>query len=160
MGQIRLAWWRERLGEPAESWPAGEPLLALLREWGDHRLELAAMVDGWEVLLAEPPLSRTSAAAAVAGRAAGAVSLAEQVGLGHHAAEVETIARRWAAADFAAGISDEAEAQAFREQVPPRMAASLPRALRPLLVLEALAASSGSAAVRLAKAVRMGIFGR
>ena len=160
IGQIRLAWWRERLCEPTDAWPAGEPLLALLREWDRDHSGLATMVDGWEVLLAEPPLSGDSVAAAVAGRAAGAVALAQHLGQGQYATEVERIARGWAATDFAAGMRDASEADAFREQAPPRKAAALPRALRPLAVLEALTRSSGPGSVRLAAAVRIGIFGR
>jgi phytoene synthase len=160
IGQIRLAWWRERLGEPAAAWPAGEPLLLLLREWGDHRRGLGAMVDGWEVLLAEPPLPPDSVEAAISGRAAGAAAVAQHLGQEQHTAEVERLARAWSAADFAAGISDEAEAAAFREHASARRAASLPRALRPLVVLEALARSTRPGPLRLAAAVRLGIFGR
>lgn len=48
MIQLRLAWWRDRFDSPASEWPAGEPLLALLKAWDDQRAALRAMVDGWE----------------------------------------------------------------------------------------------------------------
>lgn len=48
MIQLRLAWWRDRFDSPASEWPAGEPLLALLKPWDDERAALRAMVDGWE----------------------------------------------------------------------------------------------------------------
>lgn len=159
IGQIRLAWWRERLGEEAKAWPAGEPLLALLREWeGDHA-GLAPMVDGWETMLADPPLSSADAAAAIAGRAAGAVAVAHRLGHGIQAPEVERIARNWAAADFASGIANEAEADTFRALAGKRKPAKLPWALRPLIVLEGLAYATGSRPASLLAAVRLGIFG-
>jgi 15-cis-phytoene synthase len=48
MIQLRLAWWRDRFDGPASTWPAGEPLLALLQPWDRERAALRAMVDGWE----------------------------------------------------------------------------------------------------------------
>lgn len=48
MIQLRLAWWRDRMAEPAARWPAGEPLLAQLTAWDAERAALSAMVDGWE----------------------------------------------------------------------------------------------------------------
>ena len=48
MIQLRLAWWRDRFDQPASDWPAGEPLLALLKAWDSERAALRAMVDGWE----------------------------------------------------------------------------------------------------------------
>ena len=48
MIQLRLAWWRDRFASPASEWPAGEPLLALLKPWDTQRAALRAMVDGWE----------------------------------------------------------------------------------------------------------------
>ena len=48
MIQLRLAWWRDRFDQPSSEWPAGEPLLALLKAWDSERAALRAMVDGWE----------------------------------------------------------------------------------------------------------------
>lgn len=48
MIQLRLAWWRDRMGEPATRWPEGEPLLALLQTWDTERVALRGLVDGWE----------------------------------------------------------------------------------------------------------------
>ncbi len=48
MIQLRLAWWRDRFDSPASAWPAGEPLLALLKPWDAERAALRALVDGWE----------------------------------------------------------------------------------------------------------------
>lgn len=48
MIQLRLAWWRDRFEQPANAWPLGEPLLALLHAWDGERPALRALVDGWE----------------------------------------------------------------------------------------------------------------
>lgn len=48
MIQLRLAWWRDRFDAPSQSWPQGEPLLALLRSWDAERAALRGLVDGWE----------------------------------------------------------------------------------------------------------------
>ena len=50
LAQIKLAWWRERLGEGPAKWPDGEPLLALLRDFPGGTAQLRPVVDGWEVL--------------------------------------------------------------------------------------------------------------
>lgn len=48
MIQLRLSWWRDRLSEPAERWPKGEPLLARLQIWQPEAKALIGLVDGWE----------------------------------------------------------------------------------------------------------------
>ena len=48
MIQLRLAWWRDRLAEPAERRPKGEPLLARLAGWNAEVPALIGLVDGWE----------------------------------------------------------------------------------------------------------------
>lgn len=48
MIQLRLSWWRDRLAEPAERWPKGEPLLARLAVWQAEAAALIGIVDGWE----------------------------------------------------------------------------------------------------------------
>ena len=49
--QMRLAWWRDRLGEEVSGFHHDEPVLALLAGWGEHRQKLIGLVDGWEALL-------------------------------------------------------------------------------------------------------------
>src|SRR5580765_716653 len=51
LAQIKLAWWREDLSKPTVSRRKGEPLLEMLEAWGDEGAGLAALVDGWEVLI-------------------------------------------------------------------------------------------------------------
>lgn len=48
MVQLRLSWWRDRLSEPADTWPKGEPVLAGLKVWEREASALIALVDGWE----------------------------------------------------------------------------------------------------------------
>lgn len=48
MIQIRLAWWRDRLLEDSEAWPASEPVLQGLRTWKGQHKSLVGLVDGWE----------------------------------------------------------------------------------------------------------------
>ena len=53
IAQIKLAWWRDRLGEDPAGWPRGEPLLALLQSGKVPPRSYLPLVDGWEALLAE-----------------------------------------------------------------------------------------------------------
>ena len=53
IAQIKLAWWRDRLGELPANWPTGEPLLARLADWSGDTQALVPLVDGWEAILAE-----------------------------------------------------------------------------------------------------------
>jgi phytoene synthase len=162
IGQIRLAWWRERLAEDASAWPAGEPLLAALRSWRGGHGALGPMVDGWEVLLGEAPLDRESLSAAVEGRAAGLVAVAVHLGHRDRAEAVRSLARRWVRADLAVNLSDPREravlaALAVDEE---RVQPALPRALRPLVVLEGFSRHGPPGLVALLRALRLGILGR
>ena len=67
--QIRLAWWHDRLREPVSAWPQGEPLLVALADWRGQHGSLAQLVDGWEMLLGEAPLTDAALEGFVAGRA-------------------------------------------------------------------------------------------
>ena len=121
LGQIRLAWWRDRFAEPASAWPSGEPLLAALHGWDGDRAAL--------------------------------VALDRQMG-GQGADAVAEMARRWASADLAARLGDEP----MNETVSP---IRLPRAMRPLIVLDGLARSGSTSAWRtLGRTIRLGMLGR
>lgn len=156
LAQIRLAWWRERLAEPADKRPAGEPLLALL---GDQAVAFAPLVDGWEALLDDAPLPRSSLSDFAAGRANAIGGLAELLGLPKEASE--RAGWSWALADIATRLSHpeerthvatlSAEAEAFPD---------LPRAMRPLVVLHGVASRDRNGPIALLAAMRLGIFGR
>lgn len=162
IGQIRLAWWRERLGEEAPQWPAGEPLLAILAGWRGHHTELSGMVDGWERLLGDPPLSRADMSAAAAGRASGLVAAARVLGHERWTEPAEAMAQDWALADFAAHVSDPIEREVLSalraDSGIPR--ANLPRDLRPITVLHGMAQANPAGPGSLVRAVRLGILGR
>lgn len=156
LAQIRLAWWRERLTEPVDKRPAGEPLLALL---ANHAAAFAPLVDGWEALLGEAPLSPSALVDFAQGRARALGGLATQLGLPHMASE--QAGRSWALADLAGRLSHAEE----RAQVAVLMAdaggfPTLPRAMRPLVVLHGLASQDRNGPIALLTAMRLGIFGR
>ena len=131
IAQLKLAWWRDRLGGDPADWPEGEPLLARLREWPGEPRSLVPLVNGWERLLGE----RLDAAALeeyAHGRAAGWLAIAPDDG-------VAATARQWALADLAMHMEpgeerDGVEAHLRGISVKP----GLPRAVRPLVVLHAL----------------------
>lgn len=137
LAQLRLAWWREQLESDGSAWPEGEPLLAALRSLGGRHRALAALVDGWEGMTGAPPLP-----ADVFGK------LAEARGLGFAAIGGDEAAmrpgRNWALVDIAMRLSNAQERAAVldlaraQDWSRPR----LPRRLRPLAVLHALAARS------------------
>jgi phytoene synthase len=111
MIQLRLAWWRDRLSEPAANWPRGEPLLALLVAWDAERAALGALVDGWEAQV----VGEDGGVLLDRARAGAILAVARMAGL------TETPQLVDAATDWTAG-------RALR--------AGLPRALRPLVLLQ------------------------
>jgi 15-cis-phytoene synthase len=165
LAQLRLAWWRDRLREAPDRWPAGDAVLDALREWRDPA-DLVPAVDGWEVLI-DDSLDRAALARFAAGRGAGFAALASQ--LGHDPAPAAAAGRVWALADLAANISNPQEradaiALVQAEGPPP----ALPRSLRPLAVLAGLgwrAAQAGGGDLLAGRsaalaAFRLGLFGR
>lgn len=165
VGQLRLAWWRERLEEPVEQRPSGSPQLDALFSWKGREAALVALIDGWEHLLGET-LDRKAIAAFAEGRGGAFAALAEP----EFAAATMLAGKRWALADLAAhlGSAEErgdvlaAAAELGRET------SALPRALRPLAVLDGLARRSlarGGAPLAQGPlaglaALRLGILGR
>ncbi len=165
LGQMRLAWWRDMLAKPLAERPSGDAVLDGISEhWAGNEKPLVALIDGWEHMLDEA-LSQESALAFADGRGApfawlGGLDRAEA----SHAA-----ARRWALVDAATHISEGAErdmlcALASSIGALPR----LPRALRGLVILDALSRRSLKRAGRPLMegrgasivAIRAAIFGR
>ena len=139
LGQVRLAWWRDRLCEKPAAWPEGEPLLALLLLWGAETGALSALVDGWEGLLGDPPLPGDALERFADGRASAFGGLARL--LGADPGEAMRAARGWALVDLSGKLGDADErsaARALAEQQDWRRV-HLPRRLRPLAVLHGLA---------------------
>lgn len=164
--QLRLAWWRDRLHEPASARPAGDPLLDLIGQTGLAGEVLAEAVDGWELLLAD----RLDAEAAQSHASQRGLLFAALAGALGEAAQVEAAAAAgtdWALADLSAHLSDPAEQAAVGALLAERRwhDGHLPRALRSLAVLHGLARrgkgdglATGPGA--LLAALRIGMFGR
>lgn len=168
LAQVRLGWWREQLTLENQAQVHGEPLLALLATWGDKRGDLVVLVDGWEGLVGEAPLSEQALSQFVEARASACAALAQRLGAASDAAEAERAGRSWAAADLAARLShadEQASAKALLQAIdgqrPP-----LTRALRPLAVLDALArrAQTGegllTSPISMLVALRVGMLGK
>lgn len=176
LAQIRLAWWRDRLSEPRDKWPKGNPILsALSQHWPDGAGTLAPLVDGWEYATVEPPMSADAVAGYAAGRASmfGAVANAlhgDAPASGGEQSSIETAGRRWALADLAAHVADAGERDTILAVAEPLglTPAKLPRTMRPLAVLDGLARRALTkgggplfAGRRAALALlRLGMFGR
>lgn len=169
LGQIRLAWWRERLGEERTDRPRGDPVLdAIGLHWGGSSAPLGTLVDGWEELLGDAPLSEDAIATFAAARGTALSEFARTVQGDACCARVGDIGRRWALADFAFRTSHPVErdrAFALARSIGP--AGSLPRSLRGIAVLDALARRSIDRGEPLSHgrasaitALRVGIFGR
>lgn len=169
LGQARLAWWRERLLEAPELWPEGEPVLAAMRDCLALAPLLADLVNGWEALLVSDEPARGVASLVEARAKTGAV-LAEGLGHPRFVQAASAAARNWALADLVqhlspAGGHDYALAE-LRDQS--FNLDRLPRDLRPLTILNALAKrvsanmdiNTGTSIATFLQIVRIGLFGR
>ncbi len=150
LAQMRLAWWRDRLAEPAAARPKGEPLLAEIGEhWGERGADLAPLVDGWEQWLLEE-----SAEGLGEGRGQALAAFARLAGASHDTPSAMAAGRNWAIA------------QTGRGKAPVDQPDRLPKSLRGIAVLDGLArraiargepmmhGRSGALA-----AIRLGMFG-
>lgn len=166
--QMRLAWWRDRLSEPTAGFHHDEPVLELLGAWGNRRADLTPLVDGWEALLADPPIMEGAIRSFAKGRGAAFAALAGQLGHDQCSAEAHRCGQNWAMADLGIRTSDPEEAERIRALVREQdwRAPRLPRSLRPLAVLHGLARRKKGAEEPIAgladifSAARLGIFGQ
>ena len=142
IGQLKLAWWRDRMREPASSWPAGEPLLAALKSFDGERAALEALVDGWEGLI-DAEVDDAALTRLADARTGAVAALARIVGCAFDRQAIATLTRQWT-------LPDQATTKAAR----------LPRALRPLLILANLPDPARSGPLALLRLVRLGMFGR
>lgn len=169
LGQTRLAWWRERLLEAPELWPAGEPVLAALRECTGLAAHLAQLVDGWEELLVSDDPAH-GVAGLVEGRAKACAALAELLGHSRFAKAVTSAARNWALADLVEHLSPAGGRDQALAELQDRSfdLGRLPHDLRPLAILNALAKRVSSnpdvklnpSVATFLQIVRIGLFGR
>lgn len=110
LGQMRLAWWRENLIRPAQARPRGDAVLDLISQgWPHDAAALAGLVDGWEYLLAEPPLAEAAARSFAEGRAAALLAACDYEPACSGFAAARGAAQGWALADLAAKVSDDRE---------------------------------------------------
>lgn len=165
LAQLRLAWWREQLGADPASWPAGEPLLAVLRCWGERHGTLVGLVDGWEALTAPAPLGAAALESLAVARGRAFAGLAELVGAPQDADAALRMGTDWALADLAGHLGQPEEKRIAQELTKARdwRRGRLSRRMRPLAVLHGLAARGAlgerSPAVLLA-VLRIGLLGR
>lgn len=171
LGQMRLAWWRDALGMDISDRPRGDVVLdGLGQHWAGAEGALIDLVDGWEHMLSDPPLSRGAALGFANGRAKGMAGLANCAGTHtNYSNDLHGAARIWAVADAASHIADAKERQLFieiaREWPAP---ARLPHPFRGVAVLGALGAralAAGGAPLMAGRgaalvALRAGLLGR
>lgn len=143
LAQVKLAWWRERLsGDPA-GWPAGEPLLDVLRAWAGKLGALADLVDGWECLIGDAPLPLASFCELAEARASAFAALAHMMDPRDSVGEADArrMARSWALADLALHVGHPEERRSLRELAARQEWTPVPlaRELRALAVLHGLA---------------------
>jgi 15-cis-phytoene synthase len=139
VARIRLAWWREALARLDAAPPPPEPVLRGIAAHALPGAALAAMTEGWEVLLAEGPLGEAALDAYADGRG-GALfrHSARLLGLPGH--PVEAAGRRWALVDLARRSADRDEAvAALRAAGRCGDEGRWPPGLRPLGMLSVLA---------------------
>ncbi len=166
LARIRLAWWRDTLQQKAASRPQGEPLLARLADWPGAGL--VALVDGWEALLADPPIVSSAISAFAAGREGAVIALAARSSANGQG--LTALARRWALADLAVHLGEAVESRAVSTLLleTTRPSGRVARAMRPLAVLERVsshAAARGDVRAQaspaaLLIAIRSGLIGR
>jgi phytoene synthase len=113
IGLMRLVWWRDALAALDERPPPGEPLLHAAAALRPDRIaghELAAMVEGWEVLLDDPDWTAETMELHARLRGAALFGLVGRV-LGREHERIEAAGEGWALADLARQASDPATAE-------------------------------------------------
>lgn len=146
--QIRLAWWRDQLEEATAREPVIAALQAMIRSHDVSVAALTRVIDGWAVLLDDPPYDdatlleyarlRGGELFAVAAQLSGAV-VGDEAGIG------------WALTDFARHCSDfDTAARALalaRDHLRRKVAVCLPGPMRALAILTRFAEADCQRAV-------------
>jgi len=142
LAQMRLAWWRDTLALPVEKRPRGDPILDRIgAAWAGQEPALINLVDGWEELLGQPPLSGDAMRRFASARGEAWAALATLAGLPADIFAASQAGERWGMVDLAGRVSDADErdrAWAVAESLNCK-AVPLARKLRPLAVLDGLA---------------------
>ena len=172
LAQLRMTWWRETLGQDVHNWPSGEPLLAALRSWEGEHARIIPLIDGWEALTAPAPIAEQGLLAMAKGRGEAFAAFAQAAGHAEYAPDALAIGTAWGLTDLAAHLRNPEEKRAVVSLIASSPAASsrrpLPRALRPLKVMETLSArrfakdsdDAGLSPMALMAALRVGLIGR
>ena len=142
IGQLKLAWWRDRMREPASRWPAGEPLLGALKPLATERASLEALVDGWEGLI-DVDAGDEGPVRLAAARAGAVAALARILDCKIDSSAIAILTRRWT-------LPGKGSSRPTR----------LPRAMRPLVILANLPGPNDAGPLALLRIVRLGILGR
>lgn len=168
IGQIRLAWWRDSLKRldtaPPPAMPVLEAAATALLPLGVTGAALAAMVDGWDVLIEEETLDAEALARFAELRGGTLFALATRV-LGGEGVRAERLGAGWALVDLARYSDDAALAGRAMALGRERLDDTLREVAKPLGML-ALAARLDAAAVphggpkRAARLAWFGLSGR
>lgn len=142
VARIRLAWWREALealdGAPPPPEPVLQALAAHVLPAGVTGAELAAMEEGWSVLLADGPLDAEALRLYAAQR--GGLLFRHSARLLGGEADVASAGARWALVDLARhSARPEEAAAALAAAAAIDVDPQWPRPLRPLAMLSLLA---------------------
>ncbi|MCW3849219.1 hypothetical protein OF829_18430 [Sphingomonas sp. LB-2] len=121
IGQIRLAWWRERLEALEQGPPPAEPVLRAIAASGVPGASLVPVVDGWEVLI-EDRLDRDALARFAKGR--GTLFVAAGKALGAAGDPLAEAGQGWSLADLARHLGEPAETEAARAMAEPLLDAA------------------------------------
>lgn len=107
---MRLAWWNDAIDDDAAVKGRGEPVVDALRATGAIAAPgLSAMIDGWEILVAEPDIDGDGLAAYAAGRGGGLFRALSDTA--DPPAWLDGAGRIWALWDLAGHVGDPALAR-------------------------------------------------
>jgi phytoene synthase len=143
ISRIKLAWWREALERLDADRAPAEPILRALAGHvlpaGVTGAELAAMEDGWSVLLSDEPLGPADLAIYASRRGAGLFQATARLLGGAGDVDVREAGEAWALADLARHSGNDEDAHAAMAAAAARaVPARWPSALRPLGMLAML----------------------
>ncbi len=146
LAQMKLAWWRDMLAKPRSERPVGDQVLdAIADHWPKEETALIGVVDGWEHLLSEPPLSANDANGFAAGRTSALATIYNSVVDQEASRSIIAAAHQWALADLASKVSLDDERAHIVELALSNVgdyggkSRKLPKAARGIAVLSALA---------------------
>ena len=144
LGQMRLAWWRDMMRQPAAERPSGDAVLdGIGQHWAGKEVALIALVDGWEHMLAPAPMGEDDAVGFAKGRAIGIMAAHEARAANDAGGDaLNAAAWAWAFADMAAKVSLDEERELMIQLGLSKEAqrTRLPRSARGMAVLGALGA--------------------